>query len=98
MTGYIFPLTSNENPGMCGYPYINAHRDRLVPFDFEESSIDLGLSVTPKIVLNNVVYDPQNQYFEKDSNTVNRIILVSPCLTDKELPDDRESDDTAPTD
>ena len=88
MTGYIFPLTMEEgsNIGNYGFPFIEEHRDRLVPFDFEESSIDMSVMAAPSYVYNGVIYECHRQYFEKKDSTINRIMLVSPINTMIENP------------
>lgn len=85
MKGYALCLKPGQNTP--GYQYIRDHSDELVPFDFEESSIDLASITTPRVVVNDICYQIERQYFVRisDSNT-ERIIICKPILTASENP------------
>ena len=86
MVGFVFPLKEDEIAATKGFPFINKNRDRLVSFDYEESSIDLGISALPRFVINERVYEPISQYFELASdNKVNRIIMLAPTRVEKDI-------------
>lgn len=84
MVGYVIPLAKNESPGKCGYPFIKENRDRWVEFNFEESSIDIGISSTPRMVVDDIVYDVHHQYFVKEGSETLRILVLTPCKSDCE--------------
>ena len=84
MVGYVIPLAKNESPGQCGYPFIKENRDRWVEFNFEESSIDIGISSTPRMVVDDIVYDVHHQYFVKEGSETLRILVLTPCKSDCE--------------
>lgn len=95
MVGFVFPLKEDEIPATKGFPFINKNRDRLVSFDFEESSIDLGISALPRFVVNGLVYEPLSQYFELTSdNKVNRIIMISPTRVEKDIEEAVDEEDS----
>ena len=80
MNGYIFCLKSDESDSI-GWQYLQAHKERLVKMSFEESSIDLASTVTPRFVVDNLVYEMVRQYFVHKSDTdTERIILLKPLL------------------
>jgi hypothetical protein len=82
MTGYVFPLLMTENSGDIGWDYMKDHRDRFVPFSFEESSIDLALVTPARIVVDDVVYNVEKQYFNRASESeTERILLIKPYAT-----------------
>lgn len=84
MDGYVFCLKPDETDGY-GWQYIKQHEDRLVKMDFEVSSIDLGTTVSPRFIINDIVYDVVRQYFARvsTSNTM-RIFLLRPLLQENE--------------
>ena len=84
MVGYVIPLAKNESPGKCGYPFIKENRDRWVEFNFEESSIDIGIGSTPRLVVDDIVYDVHHQYFVKEGSETLRILVLTPCKSDCE--------------
>jgi hypothetical protein len=75
-------LNANEDPSDIGWNYIKDHKDRLVKFNFEESSIDLTITATARMVVDDICYDVAKQYFVKeDDSTTDRILLLKPYLT-----------------
>lgn len=103
MVGYVFTLTSDEmkNLSRCGgYPYALLHKDRWLPFDFEESSIDMGIPTEPRFVVNGVVYRVHHQYIVRESNEVIRLLTLHEAKIDCELVDftPKEDETTADSD
>jgi hypothetical protein len=85
MKGYALCLDPGQSTP--GYQYIRENRDKLVPFDFEESSIDLASITTPRIVVNDICYQIERQYFVRVSDTdTERIIICKPILAAAENP------------
>lgn len=83
MTGYVFCLEPHETG--VGYQFIVANKSRLEKMDLEESSIDLAVATTPRIVVNEIVYDVSRQYFRKESDgTTSRILLLYPVVQENE--------------
>lgn len=84
MKGYVFCLEPHETG--VGYQFIKANQSRLIPMDFEESSIDLGVATTPRFIINDTVYDVYgHQYFKKEAGgTTSRIFLLMPCIQENE--------------
>jgi hypothetical protein len=77
------------DPSDFGWNYIKDHKDRLVKFSYEESSIDLTVTATPRIVVNDVCYDVVKQYFiREDDTTTSRLLLLKPYLTATENGED----------
>lgn len=79
MKGYVFILTDTEmkNQSVCGgYPYALKERTRWKSFDFEESSIDLNVTVDPRFVIDGVVYGVHRQYFVQEGSTTTRLIVL----------------------
>ena len=87
MTGYVFCLTDDEIKKLgtcCGYPYAKKNKDRWVSFDFEESSIDCGIVVTPRFVVDDIVYEVHHQYFIKEGSNTLRLLVLNRCKVDCE--------------
>ena len=83
MTSYVFCLEPHETG--VGYQFIVANKSRLEKMDLEESSIDLAVATTPRIVVNEIVYDVSRQYFRKESDgTTSRILLLYPGVQENE--------------
>lgn len=83
MTGYAFCLKPGESSSL-GWQYIDAHRDRLVKVDYEESSIDFGVTAAPRFVIDGIVHDVIHQYFESTGSSTNRILLLTPVFQENE--------------
>jgi hypothetical protein len=82
MNGYVLPLKPSENPAVIGWDYIKNNRDRLVKFDFEESSIDLTVITVCRLVVEGVSYDVTRQYFNRvDDSTTERVLVLKPVMT-----------------
>ena len=83
MTGYVFCLEPHETG--VGYQFIVANKSRLEKMDLEESSIDLSVATTPRIIVNEIVYDVSRQYGRKKSDgTTRRILLLYPVVQENE--------------
>lgn len=90
MVGYVFTLTDDEmdNLSTCGgYPYALLHKTRWVPFDFEESSIDMGIPTEPRFVVDGVVYKVHHQYMIRESDRVVRLLTLHKSKIDCEVID-----------
>lgn len=73
-----------------GFPYLNVRRKKWIPFDFEESSIDLGISRDPRFVINEKTYRLRNMYYIQESDkTVSRLAVI------EEIPHRMESKENA---
>ena len=77
MTGYVFCLEPHETG--VGYQFIVANKSRLEKMDLEESTIDLAVATTPRIVVNEIVYDVSRQYFRKESDGQGFLRLQGLC-------------------
>lgn len=89
MDGYALPLTVNEakNSKNLSYDFIRSNKGRLLPFSFEESSIDLAVVTTPRVVIDNYVYEIARQYFVRlGGSQTERIVLLTPIMTETENP------------
>jgi hypothetical protein len=80
MIGKIFRATWDEyRNGEGGWEFVLANKSRWESFSFEESSIDLGITCTPRIIVDDIEYDVQRQYFIKDSDTqTTRLMFLYP--------------------
>lgn len=81
MDGYVICLKPEEAKhfGRYGWPWIKANRGRLKPFSYEESSIDMAFSITPRFVIDDTTYEGVRQYFNRVSDTkTERIFLLKP--------------------
>lgn len=82
MTGYLVLLKKEDVKAGVDWDWILNHQDQRVPFSFEESSIDMGLSCEPRYVVDNKVYEPYRQYFNKPaSGGIERILVCRPAQT-----------------
>ena len=94
MTGYVFCLEPHETG--VGYQFIVANKSRLEKMDLEESSIDLAVATTPRIVVNEIVYDVSRQYFRKESDgTTSRILLLYPVVQENENGDKNDDNNSS---
>ena len=87
MVGYVFCLTDEEmkKTSTCGgYPYALKNKSRWKSFNFEESSIDLGIATTPRFVVDGVVYEEHHQYFIKENSSTIRLIVLHKSKADCE--------------
>lgn len=88
MTGKFLAISAKEYEAadFLGWPYVESRKSEWVDFDFEESSIDLGLSTEPKLVVNGVAYSPYAQYFIKEGNTTTRLLVGKEVVYKKPYP------------
>lgn len=80
MVGKILRATWDEaKQGVGGWEFVSANKSRWENFSFDEGSIDLAISATPRIIVDDTEYDVHRQYFIKDSDTqTTRLMFLYP--------------------
>lgn len=88
MTGKFLAISAKEwdVAENVGWPYISGRKSDWVDFDFEESSIDLGISTEPRIVVDGIAYSPYAQYFIKEGGSTTRLLVGREIVYKKPYP------------
>jgi hypothetical protein len=96
MIGKILKVTWEEAQKMVsGWEFVSANKSRWEDFNFEESSIDLAIVAAPRIIVDDVEYDVNRQYFIKDSDTqTTRLMLLYPIKKPKKNTDTTITDES----
>lgn len=82
MIGKFLPLSKKEYDSLehFDWEYVKSKKSNWVDFDFEESSIDLGVICEPRIVVNDTMYKPIHQLFISEGGQVMRLIVGAECV------------------
>lgn len=77
MTGMFLGMTKKEYESVhrLNWEYVKSCKGRWESFNFEESSIDLGVSCEPRLIVDDIEYRAIHQYFIKNGETVTRLMV-----------------------
>lgn len=82
MIGKFLPISEKEyvNLKSFDWEYVKSRKGDWVDFDFEESSIDLGVICEPRIVVNDIMYKPIHQLFISEGGQATRLMVGVECV------------------
>lgn len=79
MKGMFLGLTTDDitvaAKGCVDWEFVKSLKSRWITFDFEESSIDLGVSCEPRFIIDDVEYAAYHQYFIREGSTITRLLV-----------------------